>query len=122
VMDVRPQPAGPSTDRCRDQGTDPSHGRGEPEVGGAYGSRRAPRLGHRGLATTIRTILRRAGLGPAPRRDGPTWREFLSAQAEAIVACDFFHRGDGAPQELLQGLGRPWPKRWSRRSDPPRCW
>ena len=41
-------------------------------------------------ATTIRTILRRAGLGPAPRRDGPTWREFLSAQARGIVACDFF--------------------------------
>jgi len=41
-------------------------------------------------ATTIRAILRRAGLGPAPRRDGPTWREFLSAQAKCIVACDFF--------------------------------
>jgi putative transposase len=41
-------------------------------------------------ATTIRTILRRAGLGPAPRRDGPTWRQFLSAQARGIVACDFF--------------------------------
>jgi putative transposase len=41
-------------------------------------------------ATTIRTILRRAGLGPAPRRDGPTWRQFLSAQAKGIVACDFF--------------------------------
>ncbi len=27
---------------------------------------------------------------PAPRRDGPTWREFLSAQAKGIVACDFF--------------------------------
>jgi len=40
--------------------------------------------------TTIRTILRRAGLGPAPRRDGPTWREFLAAQAKGIVACDFF--------------------------------
>jgi len=40
--------------------------------------------------TTIRTILRRAGLGPAPRRDGPTWRQFLSAQAKGIVACDFF--------------------------------
>jgi putative transposase len=40
--------------------------------------------------TTIRTILRRAGLGPAPRRDGPTWRQFLSAQARGIVACDFF--------------------------------
>lgn len=41
-------------------------------------------------ATTIRTILRRAGLGPAPRRDGPSWRQFLSAQAKGIVACDFF--------------------------------
>ena len=40
--------------------------------------------------TTIRTILRRAGFGPAPRRDGPTWRQFLSAQAKGIVACDFF--------------------------------
>ncbi len=40
--------------------------------------------------TTIRTILRRAGLGPAPRRDGPTWHQFLSAQAKGIVACDFF--------------------------------
>ena len=40
-------------------------------------------------STTIRTILRRAGLGPAPRRDGPTWRQFLSAQAKGIVACDF---------------------------------
>lgn len=41
-------------------------------------------------ATTIRTILRRAGLGPAPRRDAPTWRQFLSAQAKGIVASDFF--------------------------------
>ena len=41
-------------------------------------------------ATTIRTILRRAGLGPAPRREGPTWHQFLSAQARGIVACDFF--------------------------------
>jgi hypothetical protein len=41
-------------------------------------------------AATIRTILRRAGLGPAPRRDGPTWRQFLSAQAKGIMACDFF--------------------------------
>jgi len=41
-------------------------------------------------ATTIRSILRRAGVGPAPRRDGPTWTEFLRAQAEGTWACDFF--------------------------------
>src|SRR6266545_2621046 len=47
-------------------------------------------LGGRLGATTIRTILRRAGIGPAPRRDGPTWTEFLRSQAEGIWACDFF--------------------------------
>jgi putative transposase len=41
-------------------------------------------------ATTIRTILRRSGLGPAPRRSGPSWSEFLRAQAYGMVACDFF--------------------------------
>ena len=36
-------------------------------------------------------MLRRHGLPPAPRREGPTWSEFLSAQAKGIVATDFFH-------------------------------
>jgi putative transposase len=48
------------------------------------------KLGIRVGATTIRTLLRRHGLGPAPRRTGPTWAQFLRAQAEGIVACDFF--------------------------------
>jgi putative transposase len=39
--------------------------------------------------TSIRQLLARARLGPAPRREGPSWREFLHAQAASIVACDF---------------------------------
>src|SRR5450830_181236 len=48
------------------------------------------KLGLRVAATTIRTLLRTARLGPAPRRTGPTWTEFLRAQADGIIACDFF--------------------------------
>jgi putative transposase len=40
--------------------------------------------------STVRRLLARAGLGPAPRRSGPSWREFLRAQAASVVACDFF--------------------------------
>jgi putative transposase len=40
-------------------------------------------------ATSVRTILRRHGLGPAPRRGGPSWVQFLRAQAAGTLACDF---------------------------------
>ena len=48
------------------------------------------KLGIRVSATKIRTLLRANGLGPAPRRDGPTWSQFLRAQAKGILALDFF--------------------------------
>ena len=41
-------------------------------------------------ATTVKKILREEGLGPAGRRKGPSWRDFLRAQATSIVAVDFF--------------------------------
>ena len=41
--------------------------------------------------TSVAMVLRRHGLPPAPRREGPTWSEFLSAQAKGIIATDFFH-------------------------------
>ncbi|MEV0622710.1 hypothetical protein AB0I81_55995 [Nonomuraea sp. NPDC050404] len=47
-------------------------------------------LGYRAGASTVWLILKKAGIDPAPRRAGPTWNEFLRAQAEGILACDFF--------------------------------
>ena len=48
-------------------------------------------LGHPIAASTVWTILKAAGIDPAPRRSGPTWRQFLAAQAHAILAVDFAH-------------------------------
>jgi transposase InsO family protein len=47
------------------------------------------KLGVRVGATSVRRVLRRHGLGPPPRR-GPTWTEFLRAQAKGIFTTDFF--------------------------------
>ena len=64
-------------------------------------ARENPRWGHRRIcgelrklgfiisATTVRRFLSQAGLGPAPRRGGPSWREFLRSQAASTIACDF---------------------------------
>jgi putative transposase len=49
------------------------------------------RLGHPIAASTVWQILHDAGIGPAPRRTGPTWRQFLTAQARGILAVDFVH-------------------------------
>ena len=46
------------------------------------------KLGIRFSATAIATLLRSHGIGPAPRC-GPTWSQFLKAQASGIIACDF---------------------------------
>src|SRR3954463_5036718 len=48
-------------------------------------------LGHQVAASTVWTILKGAGLDPAPRRSGPTWRQFLTAQAQATLAVGFAH-------------------------------
>jgi transposase InsO family protein len=46
-------------------------------------------VGVRVSATSVRRILRRHGLGPAPRRGGPSWTQFLRTQAHGLLATDF---------------------------------
>ena len=48
-------------------------------------------LGYQIGASTVWTILHRAGIDPSPRRAGPSWAQFLRAQAQSILACDLFH-------------------------------
>jgi putative transposase len=49
------------------------------------------KLGVTVAPSTVWEILRAAGIDPAPRRAGPTWRQFLHAQAAGILAVDFLH-------------------------------
>jgi transposase InsO family protein len=65
-------------------------------------ARENPRWGHRRIVgelrtlgfavseSSVRNVLRQQGVGPAPRRDGPSWREFVRQQAASMIACDFF--------------------------------
>ena len=41
--------------------------------------------------SSVWAILKCHGIEPSPRRSGPTWAEFLCAQAKGLIACDFFH-------------------------------
>jgi len=72
------------------------HGRRDPQARdphrdrqSALGHRRVRgelvRLGHPIAASTVWQILHDAGIGPAPRRSGPTWKQFLTAQAASAA-------------------------------------
>jgi hypothetical protein len=47
-------------------------------------------LGYRGQWCDDRPVLKRAGLGPAPRRADDRWRDLIRAHAAGMLACDFF--------------------------------
>jgi hypothetical protein len=66
-------------------------------------------------ATTVANVLRSADLGPAPRRIGPSWSEFLRAQAESLVSgglrgalADGFDSDAAAPSRPVKD--RPAPR------------
>jgi transposase len=64
-------------------------------------------LGVNVAASTVWEILKASGIGPAPRRTGPTWSQFLRSQAEAILACDLFSVDllDGTQAYVLTVIG-----------------
>jgi len=49
------------------------------------------KLGHRVAATTVRSVLFAAGVPPSGRRSQLTWKQFLAAHADTLVAADFFN-------------------------------
>src|ERR1039457_1580766 len=66
-------------DRHRDQQSDVGHRRVQGEL---------VKLGHPIASSTVWQILHAAGIDPAPRRTGPTWKQFLTTQARGILAVD----------------------------------
>jgi hypothetical protein len=88
--------------------THPSRGPGRPRISAEIRAlvlrmaRENPRWGYRRIvgelaglgisvsATAVRDLLVEAGLGPAGRRGGLSWREFVRHQAKSMIACDFF--------------------------------
>jgi len=55
-------------------------------------------------ATTIATVLRHGGLGPAPRRIGPTWAQFLRVQAYGLLSLGS-PGADDSPEDLASDPG-----------------
>jgi hypothetical protein len=80
-VDVPPRIDRRSTaDRTRGWGAHPEDGTENPRWGCLRIKGELAKLGVRVSATAIRTLLRRHGLGPTPRRSGPTWSEFCAAR------------------------------------------
>lgn len=61
----------------------------------AWGHRRIQgelmKLGFQIAHSTVWEILTKARIDPAPRKTGPTWKQFPALQAETMIATDFFH-------------------------------
>jgi putative transposase len=66
----------------------------DPPCGGQSGLGASPcaklvKLGHPIVGSTVWQVLHAARIDPGPRRSGPAWKQFLTAQARGILAVDF---------------------------------
>jgi hypothetical protein len=82
--------AGQATDRSGDRGAGSEAGLGELFVEYERIRGELKNLGYRVSGATVRRILKRAGLAPAPRRGNDRWRDCSRADAAGTLACDFF--------------------------------
>jgi hypothetical protein len=80
------------------------------------------RLGYKDRigASTVWAILHRAGVDPAPTRSAVSWRQFLRAQANGVLAVDFFTVDTVLLQRLYVLLCSRWPAGGSTCSGSPR--
>src|SRR4051794_30743221 len=83
-----------------DQGPGPSTRSREPRWGYLRIRGELLKLGVDISATTIATVLRQGGLGPAPRRIGPTWTQFLRLQAYGLLSTGAQYEEDERLEEL----------------------
>jgi putative transposase len=60
------------------------------------------KLGVTVAPSTVWEILRAAGIDPAPRRAGPTWRQFMHAQAAGILAAGLLPCGHRAAEAAVR--------------------
>ena len=88
-MDVS-EPSRPSEDQPGDPRPGAAAGAGEPGLGIPQVHGELSRLGHYVSDATVRRIMR-ARRRPPSRKAGTSWRAFLRAQANGLLACDFFH-------------------------------